>query len=188
MRLWREDEQKMIPLFMKKLGNLEKVSSRFFRREPRKALVCYGNSVAAMEGEAEPRDCQERRVSTVGTVHQSDHSRYSYIYQPYSPSTSSSYLHSAVSSHLQTSNLVDAGRRSIGMCFLFPATSKVGLDVEVNQRLLCPAHNLLSIAISFPCESSYHLSMGNSYSTVTGIFASVTSGKKFHASFSCYET
>jgi hypothetical protein len=49
---------------MKKLGNLEKVSSRFFRREPRMALVRYGNSVAAIEAETQnPRDCQERRAT-----------------------------------------------------------------------------------------------------------------------------
>lgn len=65
---------------MKKLGNLEKVSSRFFRREPRMALVHYGNSVAAMEAETEnPRDSQERRATAVGTVDQRDHSRCSYI-------------------------------------------------------------------------------------------------------------
>lgn len=31
--------RKIVPLFMKKLGSREKVSSRFFRREPRMALV-----------------------------------------------------------------------------------------------------------------------------------------------------
>lgn len=91
---------------MKKLGNLEKVSSRFFRREPRMALVCYGNSVAAIEQETQNfRDCQERRA---GTVNQKDHSGCLCIYS-HTPLNFLNFLilpYSVVPAIMQQSNLV----------------------------------------------------------------------------------